>query len=127
MNKIGIYHLFGGNVKAKESFLAYCRTCDELCENDVENIEKALYLLIVDNTAQYLYFHTGNILGWLEKNGYYIELLLLSNFNYVTVGKYKNTESKRQENLHVSTGVNSRVRALELGIIASIKDLENRI
>lgn len=66
-NKIGVYQLFGENIKAKRLFYDWCKNCEELCEYDVEQIENDLVLPCIGNTEKYIYFSSGNILDWLEK------------------------------------------------------------
>ena len=125
-NTLGIYELFGDNQKSKELFLNWCREDDEFCEYDVEKIEIDLYTPSTDNSEMYFHFHHGNILDWLEHQGYFIGLPIRKKFKYVTCVYYKQS-SILPFPLYSNSGVTSRTKALELGIIKAINDLEKKL
>lgn len=131
-NYVGLYDLFGDNKLSKKKFLEWCKDNDELCEYDIERIGIDLYAPVVDNSDRYFHFHKGNILDWLESEGYYIGLPLRGKFKYVTVVHYKDPDpmfipNVHQKPLYNNSGVKSRNRALELGVTRAITALEKRL
>ena len=126
-NNLGLYHIFGENKKAKMLFYNWCKDSEELCEYDIEQIENDLFIPCINNLDRYFHFHTGNILDFLESIGYYIGLPLRGEFKYVTV-VHKNIKGNvSQRPLYSNSGVKSRTRALELGCIQAINDLEKSL
>lgn len=126
-NDIGLCALFGVNMKSKQLFYKWCQECKDLCEYDRENIEIDLFVPCINNLQRYFHFNHGNILDWLEEQGYYIGLPLRGNFKYVTV-VHKNTKGDvNQTPIYSNSGVKSRTRALELGVMRAIEDLETNL
>lgn len=126
-NNVGIYELFGANEKAKKKFYNWCKDNDEFCEYDVEHIEIDLWVPVVGNADRYFHFHRGNILDWLESEGYYIGLPLRAEFKYITV-LHRNTKGNvHQRPLYSNSGVKSRNRAIELGVQKAIEHLEKEL
>lgn len=128
-NEIGIAHLFGANVKAKNKFINYCKDCDELCEYDYEQIVIDLGLGSLNNTPRYFHFHTGNILDWLETEGYYIGIHVRSDFKRVPVVYTSNGHEKypQPKKIFSNSRVKSRTEALEIGVQKAIEDLEKQL
>lgn len=125
-SNLGIYHLFGENNKAKKLFYEYCKNSDELCAWDLEVIENNLGLPSINNSQEYVYFSKGNILDFLEENGYYIGIPIRGKFKFVTCVYYKTGESAGYP-IYNNSGVKERVRALELGISKALEHLEKRL
>jgi hypothetical protein len=126
-NTLGIYELFGENQKSKELFLNWCRKDDDFCDYDVEKIEIDLYTPSTDNSEMYFHFHYGNILDWLEHQGYFIGLPLRGEFKFITVVHVNAHGNTHQKPLYSNSGVTNRTRALELGVINAINDLEKKL
>lgn len=126
-NKIGIYHLFGENEKAKKEFFKWVKNSGEFCQYDMEHIEIDLYLPSVNNTKRYFNFSAGNILDWLETKGYYIGIPLRGEFKYVTVVHFNSNGNVSQKPIYSNSGVKSRNRAIELGVVRAVNDLETKI
>lgn len=122
-NNLGIYKLFGKNDKAKKLFYEWCASCDELCEYDVEQIAHDLGLPCIDNSHEYIYFSTGNILDFLEEHGYYIGLPLRGKFKFVTCCYFK-TSNHVPRPFYNNSGVVGRVKALEIGITKCLDEME---
>lgn len=125
-NDVGLYALFGDNIKSKKVFYEWCKNNDELCEYDIEHIENDLFIPCIDNTNRYFHFSNGNILDFLEEHGYYIGLPIRGAYKFVTC-VYKKTSTRVGYPIYNNSGVNTRQRALELGVINAIKDLEINI
>jgi hypothetical protein len=124
MNKLGVYDLFGENNEARKDFYNWCKNNDEFCEYDLEHLEIELYMPAMDNTEKYFHFHRGNILDWLESEGYYIGTPLRGEFKFVTVCHFNSKGNVSQKPLYSNSGVKSRTRALELGVIKCIDNFE---
>jgi len=127
MNNKGIYHLFEGKKKAAKLFLDWCETSEELCEYDFERLKDALFFPIIDNLEEFIHLNTGNILDFLEENGYYISLPVRGEFKYVTVVHIKtilDNAVTSSTKLFSNSGVKSRVKAVYRGIEKSLEHLE---
>lgn len=123
-NYVGVYNLFGENELSKKKFFEWCKTNEDFCEYDIDRLEADLYMPVVENTQRYFHFHIGNILDWLESEGYYIGLPLRGEFRYVTVVHYDYQGNVKQKPLYSNSGVKNRNRALELGVKKAIEHLE---
>lgn len=126
-NNVGLYTLFGDNIKAKKLFAEWCKNNDGLCDYDLEHILVDLSIPTINNTDRYFHFHKGNILDWLEEQGYYIGVPLRGKFKYVTVVHKNEKGNVSQKPLYSNSGVRGRNRALELGVQKSIEDLEKQL
>lgn len=124
-NKVGVYHLFGESIKSKKEFFYWCKNNDEFCDYDLEHLEIDLFTPTINNTDRYVHFHRGNILDWLESIGYYIGTPLRGEFKFVTVVHFNSKGNVSQRPIYSNSGVKSRNRALELGVIKSIEHYEN--
>lgn len=126
-NSVGLRDLFGDNMKSAKLFLDWCKESDELCEYDYEHIAIALELGAVNNTPRFFHFHDGNLLDFLEEQGYYIGTPIRGSFKYVTVVQFKGDKKKIGRPVYSNSGVVNRYRALELGCMAAIKHLEQEL
>ncbi len=126
-NRMNIRGLFNNNKKSIKHFLSWCKESQELCEHDYENLCVALELGATNKTVELFHFHTGNVLDYLEENGYYIGLPLRGEFKYVTVVHYNHNGNVNQRPLYNNSGVKSRDRAIFLGVQRAINDLETKL
>lgn len=127
-NNVGIYKLFGDNKKVKILFADWCKKNEELCEYDLEHILIDLEMPCINNTDRYFHFHKGNILDFLEKNGYYIGLPLRGEFKFVTCCYFKGEKSKNVGMpFYNNSGIKDRNIALEKGIQKCIEHLEKNL
>lgn len=127
-NDLGIYHLFGENKKVKHLFYNWCKGNDEFCEWDIENIENDLYIPCVNTSEKYIYFSHGNILDFLEEQGYYIGLPLRGKFKFVTCCYFKCEKSTRVgAPFYNNSGITGRTKALEIGIMKCLSHLEEKL
>lgn len=118
----GIYHLFGGNKKAKLDFYNWCKDNEELCPYDLELLENDLFLPALDSTQKYVYLNKGNLLDWLESKGYYIELRV-NNKKFHSVVKY----NEDKISYTYTSEYMKRVPAIEASIKKSIEHYEKNI
>lgn len=125
-NTLGIYQLFGENIKSKKLFYEWVKKQTNLCEWDIERIENDLILPAIDNSSEYVYFSKGNILDFLEENNYYIGTPIRGKFKFVTCVYYKDGERVGYP-IYSNSGVVSRIKSIELGIINAINDLEKKL
>lgn len=130
-NNLGLYAIFGENKKAKMLFYNWCKSSDELCEYDVEQIENDLFIPCIDNLDRYFHFHTGNILDFLETKGYYIGLPLRGEYKYVTCCYFKEDDGSKYPHVHRpfynNSGIIGRTKALEIGVKKCIEHLEKQL
>lgn len=127
-NSMNIRELFNNNIKSIKHFLNWCKESQELCEYDYENLCVALELGATNKAVELFHFHTGNVLDYLEENGYYISLPVRGKFKYVTVVfSTANGETAHQRPLYNNSGVKDRNRALMLGVQRAIEDLETKL
>ena len=130
-NSVGIYHLFGENSKVKKLFYEWCKTNDEFCEYDIEQIGHDLGLPCINNTTKYIYFSNGNVLDFLEEKGYYIELLLRGQFKFVTCCYFKEDDGAKYPHVkrpfYNNSGIVGRTKALEIGVKKCIEHLEKSL
>ena len=127
-NSAGLHHLFGENNKVKKLFYEWCKENDEFCEYDIERIENDLFLPCINNTTKYIYFSNGNILDFLEENGYYIGLPLRGKYKFVTCCYYKDEKSVRVGiPFYNNAGIVGRKKSLEKGIEKCIEHFEKRL
>lgn len=130
-NSVGIYHLFGENNKVKKLFYEWCKTNDEFCEYDIEQIGHDLGLPCLNNTTKYIYFSNGNILDFLEEKGYYIGLPLRGEYKFVTCCYLKEDNGAKYQVVkrpfYNNSGVVGRTKALETGVRKCIEHLEKSL
>lgn len=126
-NEINVREMFNDNTKVIKHFLNWCKKSEELCEYDYEHLCIALSLGALDKSLELVHFHKGNILDYLEEQGYYIGLPLRGEFKYVTVVHYNSKGNVNQRPLYSNSGVKNRNRALVLGIQRAIEDLETKL
>ena len=126
-NSVGIYHLFGENNKVKKLFYEWCKTNDEFCEYDIEQIGHDLGLPCINNTTKYIYFSNGNILDFLEEKGYYIGLPLRGQFKFVTCCYQVKEFPTVGRPFYNNSGIVGRTKALEIGVKKCIEHLEKSL
>lgn len=124
-NTVGLYHLFGDKEKSKELFLEWCETCGDLCEWDIDRIASDLYLPATDNSERYFHFHRGNILDFLEEQGYYISLEVSRGFDFNSTVYLREIMSRTA--LYTAVNEETRNIAYECAIRYSIKHLEEKL
>ena len=131
INKVGLFHLFGQNKKAIDLFLTWLKNDENISEYDYENVCVALALGAIDNTPRFFHFHTGNILDFLESQGYYIGLPLRGYYKYVTCCYFKEDDGSKYPSVrrpfYNNSGIIGRTKALEIGVTKCIEHLENRL
>lgn len=125
-NKINVRTLFGDNTKSMKLFYDWCINNDEFCDYDLEHLENDLFLGSLSG-ENYFHFHKGNILNFLEKYNYYIGIPIRGHFKYVTVVQFKSKKLSIGKPIYSNSGVKDRNRALELGIINAINQLEKNL
>lgn len=115
-NKIGLRELFGDNRMAFEQFAYWLnKNSDELCIHDLEMVSLAYGLNSEKYVDEFIYFHHGSILDWLEELGYKIGLPV-RNGKYVTCVYYGGKDP-----LYSNSGMKDRRSAIIKGIQNAIK------
>lgn len=125
-SKVGIFHLFGENKKARKAFWDYCSTSDEFCEYDLELLEIKLGIPVIDNTDEFVHFHTGNIIDWLQIKGYFIAMKISNSLKYVPV-VYHAKDNQKPYPLYHNAGMADRLRAWETAVAKAIDHLEQNL
>jgi len=126
-NKIGIYHLFGENIESKKCFWNWINSKSNICEYDLQKIQIELFTPSLNTAERYFYFSYGNILDWLEENGYYVGLPLRGKFKWVTVCHFNSKGTVHQTPIYSNSGVKERRRAIELGVQKCIEHFEIKL
>lgn len=124
-NCVGIYTLFGDNEKSKELFINWCEHNEEFCEFDIDRIASDLYLPATDNSEMYFHFHRGNLLDFLEEQGYFIQLEVSLQFNY-SATVYTKIEGIRMP-IFFNGFYEDRNKHYEKAVSAAINHLEEKL
>lgn len=126
-NSIGVYHLFGNNDSIRREFYMWCKRNDDFCDYDLDHLGIELTMPTINNTYKYFHFSMFNILDWLESLGYYIGIPLRGEFKFVSVVHLNTKGNVNQRPIYSNSGVKTRNRAYELGVINAIKHyVENK-
>ena len=126
INEVGVHQLFGDNKKARRAFYDWCKASGEFCEYDLEILGMELGVPFCNNTEKYVHFHKGNLIDWLEQQGYFITMKISNSLKYAPV-VYHTQGSNRPFPFYHNAGMNSRIKAWEKAIEKAIDHLEQNL
>ncbi len=126
IDRLGMYNLFYKLDRCKILFIEWCKKNDSFCEYDIEKIGIDLYNPVIGEISEYIHSQRGNILDFLEEQGYFISIKVKKDFKFgVTVHKNHDYREVSRNTLVFSNSKSySRDRAYLIGISESLIDLE---